>query len=126
MSRRQTQRGSLRVKRSPTRAGLSGSMQKVEGGIGNLNSKMDIRAKNLKDEMTDAFCKEGLRRKKDSEALETRMETKKKRKKDSSGRTRIHEGRNNIRFGLGSGTHARPPPLGSRWKDTLGYQGKGG
>ena len=57
------------------RSGLFDSIRETEGGMDNLNSKMDMGVQNLKDEMTKAFGKEG-QRKKDNETLRTRMEAK--------------------------------------------------
>ena len=95
----------------------------LSGAWNNLNSKMDMSVQHLKGETG----KEVLQRKKDNEALETQIESERRKVQeelafvtDEIKSTKIGSNcsAGSTRFGLRSGTHAWPPPVGPSWKDT--------
>ena len=136
-------RASLKVKRSQNEcvtkmlaaiSNLSGSMESfkiemkgdanvVKRAWNNLNSKMDMSVQHLKGETG----KEVLQRKKDNEALETQIESERRKVQEElafvtdeikSIKISSNCSAASTRFGLRSGTHAWPPPVGPSWKDT--------
>ena len=128
-------------------AGLCASMKGGTGTVDRFRCEMKADVKNLETKMTDVFKNERTQRKKDYDDLEANMRRRfenKATKMDAGFLNEENETRKffdqltkmkeevettktatscavssaaRTRFGLGSGTFARPPPTGPKWKE---------
>ena len=62
-------------------------MSELFGSVGNLGAKLEMKVKNLEDQMTDGFKTEGIQRKKDYHDLEENEEKFRSRDRQNGGRS---------------------------------------